>query len=120
MNALLEFGVCPPSAQQWRWIRSRSKATCELETPNLRNSPQFFIPSSLRSPRSEWHLKVAFHGTIEADQHPIFGKGLKRRNDLQDLSRCIDFRQIRLLDDTVTEVILSVALRDTSYLISPE
>ena len=62
----------------------------------------------LRSPRSEWHLKVAFHGTIEADQHPIFSKGLKRRNDLKDLCCCIDFCKIQILDDTVTEVILSL------------
>ncbi len=33
---------------------------------------------------------------------------MKRQNDLQDLCRCIDFRQIPLLDDTVTEVILSL------------
>ncbi|KAK0703069.1 hypothetical protein B0T26DRAFT_489905 [Lasiosphaeria miniovina] len=33
---------------------------------------------------------------------------MKRRNDLGDLCRCIDFRQILLLDDTVTEVILSL------------
>lgn len=64
----------------------------------------------LRFSRSQWHLKVAFHGTIQDDRHPIFGKKLKRRNDLQDLCRCIDFRQIRLLDDTVTEVILSLGL----------
>ncbi|KAL2191829.1 kinase-like protein [Thermothelomyces heterothallicus CBS 203.75] len=62
----------------------------------------------LRSSRSQWHLKVSFHGTIQDDQHPIFGKKLKRRNDLQDLCRCIDFRRIQLLDNTVTEVILSL------------
>ncbi|KAH6631280.1 kinase-like domain-containing protein [Chaetomium tenue] len=54
----------------------------------------------LHSPRSQWHLKFAFSGSAT--------KGMKARNDLRDLCRCIDFRRIPLLDDTVTEVIVSL------------
>lgn len=63
----------------------------------------------LRSSRSQWHLKFTFSGTAVQDgARPIVAKGMKRRNDLRDLCRCIDFRQIPLLDDTVTEVIMSL------------
>ncbi|GAB1319401.1 hypothetical protein MFIFM68171_09611 [Madurella fahalii] len=67
-----------------------------------------WIKLILRSSRSTWHVKVSVHGTIADDQHPIFGKRQKRRKDLHDLCRHIDFRRIQLLDDTVTEVILSL------------
>ena len=68
-----------------------------------------WIQLILRSSRSQWHLKFTFSGTaLEDDTHPIVGKGMKRRSDLQDLCRCIDFRRIPLLPDTVTEVILSL------------
>ncbi|KAK3905215.1 kinase-like domain-containing protein [Staphylotrichum tortipilum] len=56
-----------------------------------------------------WHVKPVFHGTIEADEHPVFGRRPKRRSDLQDLCRCIDFRRIHLLDDPVTEVAINLS-----------
>ncbi|KAK4154603.1 kinase-like domain-containing protein [Chaetomidium leptoderma] len=61
----------------------------------------------LRSSRSKWHLRVTFWGTIQDDQKPISSKRPKRRKDLEDLCRCIDFQQIQLLYDTVTEVLLT-------------
>ncbi|GAB1311791.1 hypothetical protein MFIFM68171_02001 [Madurella fahalii] len=68
-----------------------------------------WIKLILRSSRSQWHLKFTFSGTsVQDGTRPIVAKGMKRRNDLRDLCRCVDFRQIPLLDDTVTEVILSL------------
>jgi hypothetical protein len=45
--------------------------------------------------------RISSHGTG-------YLRGNKRRNDLRDHCHCIDFRQIPLLDDKVTEVILSL------------
>jgi hypothetical protein len=61
----------------------------------------------VHSSRSKWHLKVTFCGTLQAGQNPISSRRPKRRKDLGDLCRCINFQQMRLLDDTVTEGILA-------------
>lgn len=67
----------------------------------------------VQSSHSRWHIKVTFCGSIQNGQNSIYIKRPKRRKDLQDLCGCIDFQQIRLLDDTVTEVILTRARDDS-------
>ncbi|KAH6630655.1 hypothetical protein B0J18DRAFT_107774 [Chaetomium sp. MPI-SDFR-AT-0129] len=68
-----------------------------------------WIKLILRSAHSKWHIKFTFSGSTiwDGTRLPIV-KGMKRRNDLRDLCHCIDFRRIPLLDDTVTEVIVSL------------
>lgn len=67
-----------------------------------------WIKLILRSSHSKWHIKFTFFGSASRDGTSLaVVKGMKRRNDLRDLCRCIDFRRIQLLDDTVTEVIVS-------------
>lgn len=61
----------------------------------------------VRSSGSKWHLRVTFCGAIQDDQNPVPRRRPQRRKDLEDLCRCIDFQQLHLLDDTVTEVVIS-------------
>ncbi|KAK4242729.1 kinase-like domain-containing protein [Achaetomium macrosporum] len=61
----------------------------------------------VRSSGSKWHVKVTFRGTTQDTQNPNFSNRPKRRKDLENLCACIDFQQISLLDDTVTELILT-------------
>lgn len=55
----------------------------------------------------QWHVKVTFRGTLQSAQTAAFAKVTKRRNDLENLCLCIDFDFIQLLDDTVTELIVT-------------
>lgn len=47
---------------------------------------------------------------LRTNNTPFLEGDPKRRKDLQDHCRDIDFRRVRLLDDTVTEAILSFDL----------
>lgn len=55
----------------------------------------------------ECHVKVTFRGTLRSAQTAAFAKVTKRRNDLENLCLCIDFDSIQLLNDTVTELIVT-------------
>ncbi|KAH6714683.1 hypothetical protein BKA61DRAFT_575401 [Leptodontidium sp. MPI-SDFR-AT-0119] len=54
-----------------------------------------------------WHLKLTFHGKVQSTKNSAFAKAAKRRKDLENLCLCIDFDLSQLLDDTVTELLLS-------------
>jgi serine/threonine protein kinase len=61
-----------------------------------------------RNSQSRWHIKVTFHGTLPSSE--IIAKVAKRREDLQELCNRIDFANLRLLGDTVTELVISHSL----------
>lgn len=54
-----------------------------------------------------WHLRITFHGPVPAPSSEIFPKRTKRRENLQQLCLCLDLDQIRLCDDTVTELVVT-------------
>lgn len=54
----------------------------------------------------EWHVKVTFKGTLQAGQTKNFASKPERREHLMNLCLCINFDPIKLLDDTVTELII--------------
>ena len=54
-----------------------------------------------------WHLKLTFHGKVQSAKSSAFAKAAKRRRDLENLCSCIDFDLSQLLNDTVTELLLS-------------
>ncbi|KAI0103388.1 kinase-like domain-containing protein [Nemania sp. FL0031] len=56
------------------------------------------------SSSSKWHIKVAFHGTVYSGGFP---KRTKRRNDLENLCLCINFKQLSLFKNTVTELLIT-------------
>lgn len=51
--------------------------------------------------------KLTFQGVLQSAQNNTFAKVTKRRKDLENLCLCIDFQAIQLLDDTVTELLLT-------------
>jgi hypothetical protein len=55
----------------------------------------------------EWHIKVTFKGTLQPAQTSTFAKKPERRKHLMNLCLCIDFDLIKLLNDTVTELIIT-------------
>jgi serine/threonine protein kinase len=55
----------------------------------------------------KWHVKVTFQGTLQSARTATFARVTKRREDLKNLCLCIDFGRIPLLDDTVTELIVT-------------
>ncbi|KAI0405751.1 kinase-like domain-containing protein [Xylaria palmicola] len=55
---------------------------------------------------SKWHVKVAFHGTLYSNDG-VLPQITKRRKDLENLCLCIDFGQLRLLRNTVTELLIT-------------
>ena len=54
----------------------------------------------------EWNVKVTFKGTLQAGQTRTFALKPERRKHLTNLCLCINFDSIKLLDDTVTELII--------------
>ncbi|KAI0424966.1 kinase-like domain-containing protein [Xylaria sp. FL1042] len=68
----------------------------------------------VRFSRSKWHIRIAFHGTLQSSAR-VFPKRTKRRNDLQNLCLCIDFKQLRLFDNTVTELLIAHSSNTKSY-----
>ncbi|EAS27457.2 serine/threonine protein kinase [Coccidioides immitis RS] len=54
---------------------------------------------------SQWHISVSFEGSLYSDG-VTRARVEKRRQDLEDLCRCLDFGRLRLLDDTVTQVFI--------------
>ncbi|KAI0873314.1 kinase-like domain-containing protein [Hypoxylon argillaceum] len=63
---------------------------------------------------SKWHIRITFHGTLQSSAG-AFPKWLKRRDDLRDLCLCIDFKQLQLLDNTVTELLITHSSDTESY-----
>jgi serine/threonine protein kinase len=55
----------------------------------------------------KWHIKLTFRGTLQSAQTATFARVTKRREDLENLCLCIDFEFIHLLNDTVTELIVT-------------
>jgi hypothetical protein len=53
-----------------------------------------------------WNVKVTFRGTLQSAQTSSFIAKPARRQHLMNLCLCIDFDLIKLLDDTVTELII--------------
>jgi serine/threonine protein kinase len=57
---------------------------------------------------SKWHAKITFEGTLQSAQSTAtFAKAQKRREDLESLCGHIDFGDIQLLDNTVTELVVT-------------
>jgi serine/threonine protein kinase len=63
----------------------------------------------------KWHVKLTFQGTLSR-YTVTFAKVTKRRKDLENLCLCIDFKLIHLLDDTVTELIVTQRYDTTTTL----
>lgn len=61
-----------------------------------------------------WHVKVTFRGTLQSAQTSTFAAKQVRREQLMNLCLCIDFDVIRLLDDTVTALIIECQQDPTS------
>ncbi|KAK8029436.1 hypothetical protein PG993_010727 [Apiospora rasikravindrae] len=61
--------------------------------------------------RSKWHVRVAFHGALQSSTDALFKK-TKRRQDLENLCLCIDFCRISCIDNTVTELLISLDEKD--------
>ena len=96
-------------------------------TPNLASWSIYFSPKTYKevteergsepkqrwlnfvvdSPDRKWHVKLIFQGVLQSAQHNTFAKVTKRRKDLENLCLCIDFQAAQLLNDTVTELLLS-------------
>jgi hypothetical protein len=55
----------------------------------------------------KWYIKLTFQGVLYISPKNTFAKVTKRRKDLENLCLCIDFQSIKLLDDTVTELLLT-------------
>ena len=55
----------------------------------------------------KWHIKLIFQGKLQSAQNNAFAKVTKHRKDLENLCLCINFESIQLLDDTVTEFLLT-------------
>lgn len=58
----------------------------------------------LRLPSRYWLCKVTFRGALPATVRPSIHK---IQQDLEDLCRCIDFQSYTLLDDTITEFVVT-------------
>ncbi len=61
----------------------------------------------LHSPDRKWHVKLTFQGRLQPAQNKTSAIVTKRRKDLENLFLCIDFDPTQLLDDTVTELLLT-------------
>ncbi|KAJ2895016.1 hypothetical protein MKZ38_006993 [Zalerion maritima] len=98
-----------PSISTDSWIidftrRSYKEEILKRGTEPHKRSLKFI----LRLSRSKWQVTVTFHGKLQsARTATTFAKVAKRREDLKNVCFCIDFGRIPLLDDTVTELIVS-------------
>ncbi|XMA16588.1 hypothetical protein WAI453_009379 [Rhynchosporium graminicola] len=61
----------------------------------------------LRCSDRTWHLKLTFQGKLQSAKNSAFAQPTQRRKNLESLCLCIDFDLSQLLDDTVTELLLS-------------
>lgn len=96
-------------------------------TPNLASWSIYFSPKTYKEVTEErgsepkkrwlnfvvdsldrkWHVKLTFQGVLQSAQNNTFAKVTKRRKDLENLCLCIDFQATQLLDNTVTELLLT-------------
>lgn len=53
-----------------------------------------------------WHVKVTFRGTLQSARTSTFATKQVRKEHLMNLCLCIDLDLIKLVDDTVTELII--------------
>ncbi|KAI0888370.1 kinase-like domain-containing protein [Annulohypoxylon maeteangense] len=68
----------------------------------------------------KWHVKVTLTLKSMIQLPEINAKWLQRKKDFEDLCRCINFSGIPLLEDTVTELILSNDLCDPELHLLPQ
>ncbi|KAH8707028.1 kinase-like domain-containing protein [Phaeosphaeriaceae sp. PMI808] len=64
-----------------------------------------------------WHVKVTFRGTLQSAQTSTFAAKQVRREQLMNLCLYIGFDVIRLLDDTVTGLIIECQQDPTSNML---
>jgi len=63
------------------------------------------LPVIARSSRLQWHIAVTFEGSLHSDR--ISRANItQRREDFEDLCSSLDFKNLQLLDDTVTELLI--------------
>jgi hypothetical protein len=63
----------------------------------------------------KWYVKLTFQGTLSR-YTVTFAKVTKQQKDLENLCLCIDFKLIHLLDNTVTELIVTQQCDTTTTL----
>ncbi|KAI0399025.1 kinase-like domain-containing protein [Xylaria palmicola] len=59
-------------------------------------------------PPSQWHVKITFEGVFPSSD--LNSTWLQRKKDFEQLCRSLNFGSLSLLNDTVTEIILSYPL----------
>jgi len=71
------------------------------------------IGAELHTVDSKWHIKITFEGLLQPPgAHCLPKKRSERREDFQALCAQVCFGSIPLLDDTVTEVVITLAPGD--------
>jgi serine/threonine protein kinase len=88
------------------WAISFTRRTYKEDKERGKEPMQRWLELVLYSFTSKWHVKVTFQGTL-AHATDTVSKVTRRRRDLENLCLCIDFKLIRLFDDTVTELIVT-------------
>jgi hypothetical protein len=90
------------------WSIYFSTKTYKEETEGKGSQPKKrglnFVLDSLNR---KWHIKLTFQGVLHTSPNNTFAKVTKRRKDLENLCLCIDYQSTKLLDDTVTELVLT-------------
>ncbi|KAH8588019.1 kinase-like domain-containing protein [Bisporella sp. PMI_857] len=90
------------------WTICFTPRTYKEETESKGTEPKKrWLNLVLSSLNRKWHIKLIFQGKLQSAQNNSFAKVTKRRKDLENLCLCINFESIQLLDDTVTELLLS-------------
>ncbi|KAF2761255.1 kinase-like protein [Pseudovirgaria hyperparasitica] len=63
------------------------------------------LPIIAHSSHMQWHIAITFEGSLHSDR--ISRANItQRREDFEDLCSCLDFENLQLLDDTVTELLI--------------
>lgn len=55
----------------------------------------------------KWHIKLTYRGNVKSAEDHAFAERPQRQKDFENVCLCIDFDQYQLLDNTVTELLLS-------------
>ncbi|KAI1451567.1 kinase-like domain-containing protein [Annulohypoxylon moriforme] len=78
----------------------------------------YCIELIFRHENQKWHIRVTLEDLSQSLK--VNAKRYQRMKDLEDLCRCISFRDICLLDDTVTEIVLSKDISDSKLPLLPQ
>lgn len=62
--------------------------------------------------KSRWHVTITFEGSLHSDK-AVRANRKQRRLDLQNLCLCLDFDRLKLVDNTVTELLIKREHDDT-------